>query len=151
MTTLRLDRVSFHHTTIDTTVVAKDTDKGTGLSALRSWVMEQDAETIAVGDSEADLPMFRAATRSFAPAQIDCARQARLLGCQIARHSYQRGLLDIARLLVHPDGRRCERCSEVGNTSRINKVLFLELLQAADQTQTANLVSALFDISTFVS
>ena len=103
---------------------------------------------------EADLPMFRAATRSFGPAQIDCARQARLLGCQIARHSYQRGLLDIARLLVHPDGSRCERCSEVGNTSRINKVLFLELLQAADQTQAANLVKALLDpqlFSTFVT
>jgi hydroxymethylpyrimidine pyrophosphatase-like HAD family hydrolase len=153
MTALRLDRLSFHHTTIDTTIVAKDLDKGTGLSALRSWVMELDAETIAVGDSEADLPMFRAATRSFAPAQIDCARQARLLGCRIARHSYQRGLLDIARLLVHPDGRRCERCSEAGNTSRISKVLFLELLQAADQTQAANLVRALLDpqlFSTFV-
>ena len=151
MAALRLDRLSFHHTTIDTTIVAKDIDKGTGLSALRSWVLGLDAETIAVGDSESDLSMFRAATRSFAPAQIDCARQARLLDCQIARHSYQRGLLDIARLLVHPDGRLCERCTEVENTWSTSKVLFLELLQAADQTQTANLVSALFDISTLVS
>lgn len=154
MTTLRLDRLSFHHTTIDTTVVAKDTDKGTGLSALHRWVMEPDAEAIAVGDSEADLPMFRAATRSFAPAQIDCARQARLLGCQIARHSYQRGLLDIARLLAHPDGSRCERCSDVGNASSVSKVLFFELLHGADQTPAANLVRALFDpqiFSTFVN
>ena len=66
MTALGLDQLSFHHTMIDTTIVAKDLDKGTGLSALRDWVMGPDAETIAIGDSEADLPMFRAATRSFA-------------------------------------------------------------------------------------
>ena len=58
MTALGLDRLSFHHTMIDTTIVAKDLDKGTGLSALRDWVMGPDAETIAIGDSEADLPMF---------------------------------------------------------------------------------------------
>jgi hydroxymethylpyrimidine pyrophosphatase-like HAD family hydrolase len=153
MTAMRLDRLSFHHTTIDTTVVAKDLDKGTGLLALRNWVMERDAETIVVGDSKSDLPMFRAATRSFAPAQIDCARQARLLGCKIARHSYQRGLLEIARLVVHPDGGKCARCSEVEKTSHLRQGLFLQLLQAADQTQAANLVRALFDpelFSTFV-
>jgi hypothetical protein len=35
MLALGLDRLSFHHTMIDTTIVAKDVDKGTGLSALR--------------------------------------------------------------------------------------------------------------------
>jgi hypothetical protein len=153
MSAMRLDRLSFHHTTIDTTVVAKDLDKGTGLLALRNWVMEKDAETIGVGDSKSDLPMFRAATRSFAPAQIDCARQARLLGCKIARHSYQRGLLDIARSVVHPDGVQCARCSQAEKTSHLGQGLFLQLLQAADQTQAANLARALFDpelFSTFV-
>lgn len=82
----RLDRLSFHQTTIDTAVVAKDVDKGTGLAALRDRVLGPDAETIAVGDTEADLPMFRRATRSFAPAQISCRRQARLLGCTVSRH-----------------------------------------------------------------
>lgn len=133
MTALGLDQLSFHHTMIDTTIVAKDLDKGTGLSALRDWVMGPDAETIAIGDSEADLPMFRAATRSFAPAQIGCARQARLFGCQIVRHLYQRGLLDIARLLVHPDVLRGERCAEGATTWSASEGLFLELMQAADQ------------------
>src|ERR1700730_9021323 len=113
---------------IDTTIVAKDLDKGTGLLALRDWVLGPEADTVAVGDSEADLPMFHAATRSFAPAQIGCAPQARLLGCQIARHPFQRGLLDIARSLAHSDGRRCKRCAE-GATWPSSQDLFMELLQ----------------------
>jgi len=149
MTDMRLDRLCFHHTTIDTAILAKDVDKGTGLSALRDWVLGPHAETIAVGDSEADLPMFRAATRCFAPAQISCARQARLLGCQIARQPYQRGLLDIARSLAHPDGRRCERCVEGATTSLRGGGLFPELLQAADQTRAASLMRALVDPAAF--
>ena len=81
---LRLDRLAFHHTMIDTTIVAKEADKGTGLAALRDWVLATDVETIAVGDSEPDLAMFRVATRSFAPSNIGCRRQARLYGCKIA-------------------------------------------------------------------
>ena len=148
MTALGLDQLSFHHTTIDTTFVSKAVDKGTGLSVLRNWVLGPDAETVAIGDSESDLPMFRAATRSFAPAQISCAPQARLLGCQIARHSYQRGLLDIARSLAHSDGRRCERCAE-GATWPSSQDLFMELLQAADQMRATTLISALFDPAVF--
>jgi hypothetical protein len=145
MTALGLDRLCFHHTEIDTTIVAKDFDKGTGLATLRDWVLGPDAETIAVGDSEMDLPMFRAATRSFAPAQIGCAREARLFGCQVVPHPYQRGLLDIARLLVHPDGLRGEHCTEGEKTWPVSQGLFQELLRVADQTLTKSLMVALFD------
>ena len=107
---LRLDRLAFHHTMIDTAIVAKEVDKGTGLAALRDWVLAPDAETIAVGDEESDLAMFRVATRSFAPSNIGCRRQARLFGCQIAHYPYQRGLLEIVHNIVHADGGRCERC-----------------------------------------
>ncbi|SHJ44107.1 Hydroxymethylpyrimidine pyrophosphatase [Bradyrhizobium lablabi] len=149
MKSLGLDRLSFHQTTIDTTIVAKDVNKGTGLSALRDWVLRPDAETIAVGDSEWDLPMFRAATHSFAPANIDRVREARLLGCQIVRHPYQRGLLEIARLLVHPHGGSCEHCAE-GKTLRPGgPTLFLEVLQAADESRARNLFRGLFDPAVF--
>jgi hydroxymethylpyrimidine pyrophosphatase-like HAD family hydrolase len=146
ITTLRLDRLSFHHTMIDTTIVAKDTDKGTGLTALRDRVSMPDAETIAVGDTEADLPMFRVATRSFAPAQISCRRQARLLGCAVSRHRYQRGLLDIVRTLVGcgPGGDPIERANESDS-----ETLFLGLLRAADQTNVLSVIRALFDRATF--
>ncbi|WJR77313.1 HAD hydrolase family protein [Bradyrhizobium sp. NP1] len=142
----RLDRLSFHQTTIDTAVVAKDVDKGTGLAALRDRVLGPDAETIAVGDTEADLPMFRRATRSFAPAQISCRRQARLLGCTVSRHGYQRGLLDIARRLVGAGAAEdpIERTSESDG-----EALFLDLLHDADHVDARVLVRALFDRTTF--
>jgi hydroxymethylpyrimidine pyrophosphatase-like HAD family hydrolase len=97
---LGLDRLRVHPTTIDTTVVAREVDKGTGLIALRDWVLGPEAETIAVGDSDADLPMFKAATRNFAPANIGCRSAARLLGCEIVSERYQRGLLQIAQRIA---------------------------------------------------
>jgi hydroxymethylpyrimidine pyrophosphatase-like HAD family hydrolase len=149
MTDLGLDRLCFHHTTIDTTIVAKEVDKGTGLLALREWIFGGDVETFAVGDNETDLAMFRVATRCFAPANISCSRQARLLGCQIARHPYQRGLLEIARALTHPDGRQCERCARSKTTSPGSNDLVLDVLQAADQSWATNLIGAVFDPGAF--
>lgn len=146
ITALRLDRLSFHHTMIDTAIVAKDTDKGVGLTALRDRVLGADAETIAIGDTEADLPMFRAATRSFAPAQISCRRQARLLGCAVSRDRYQRGLLDIVRTLCDcgVGGSPIERAN-----ASDGETLFLDLLQAADHPHPWALVRAFFDRATF--
>jgi hypothetical protein len=142
---LGLDRLRFEHTTIDTAIVASEVDKGSGLLALRDWVLGPDAETIAVGDHEADLAMFRVATRSFAPSNIGCAGQARLLGCRIARQAYQNGLLEIARALAHPDGRRCERCAECGPRSPRGDDLFAQVLRAADRGWAVNLLRALLD------
>jgi hypothetical protein len=45
-----------------------------------------------IGDGEADLPMFRAASRS-APANIGPRREAKLLGCRSRRDEISRGLL----------------------------------------------------------
>ena len=146
ITTLGLDRLCFHRTTIDTAIVAKGADKGTGLTALRDQVLGPDAEMIAVGDTESDLSMFRVATRSFAPAQISCRREARLLGCAISRCRFQRGLLDIACKLVNR--RPGRQPIKVGNESDGEK-LFLELLRAADRTDARALVRALFDRATF--
>jgi hydroxymethylpyrimidine pyrophosphatase-like HAD family hydrolase len=148
MADLGLDRLCFHHTTIDTTIVAKEADKGSGLTALRDWVLP-NAETIAVGDQEPDLAMFRVATRSFAPANIGCARQAQILGCRIARHADQRGLLEIARALAHPDGARCQHCAE-GNTPAARAPdLFMDVLRAADRSRIANLFGTVLDRSRF--
>ncbi|OKO86062.1 hypothetical protein AC629_17785 [Bradyrhizobium sp. NAS80.1] len=142
ITEFGLDRLCFHQIMIDTTIVPKDVNKGDGLLALRDWVLGPDTETVAVGDSEPDLQMFRVATRRFAPANIGCAGEARLLGCEISRHSHQRGLLEVARRIVHPDGIRCKSCGE-GAISGGPEDLFLELLQAADRTWTENLIRAL--------
>ena len=146
ITELQLDRLSFHQTMIDTTIVAKDVNKGTGLIALRDWVLDETAETIAIGDQEPDLLMFRAATRSFAPANIGCAREARLVGCQIAGQSYQRGLLEIARTLTKLDARSCERPSDGTTAPECSRDLFMDILKAADQKWGRNLINAVFTL-----
>jgi hypothetical protein len=143
------DRLGIHQTMIDTTIVAKEVDKGTGLAALRDWVLGADAETIAVGDDEPDLAMFRVATRSFAPANIGCARKARLLGCQIADSPHQRGLREIALAIVHSDGGQCERCLEGEAKWSAGQDLFLQLLRAADRNRATNLIAALCDPRAF--
>jgi hydroxymethylpyrimidine pyrophosphatase-like HAD family hydrolase len=144
MSDLGLDRLSFHHTSIDTTIVAKETHKGTGLVALRDWVLGPEAETVAVGDQEPDLSAFRVATRSFAPANIGCAREARLLGCRIARRSSQQGLLEIARALVGPHG--SEQRSDAAPLMRAAAAdeAFMQALRAADRGWAANLREAVF-------
>ncbi len=142
---LNLDRLTFHHTPIDTAIVAKETDKGMGLTALRDWVLSQDAETIAVGDGEADLAMFRVASLSFAPANVACGRQARLLGCRIASCHDQQGLLEIVRKILHPDDGRCQRCRQGEASLRSGDDLFLSLLHAADRKWVANLLTAMLD------
>ena len=139
----RLDRLAFHHTTIDTTIVAKEADKGTGLAALREWVLSDDAETIAVGDTEHDLAMFRMASRSFAPSTINCRRQAQLLGCRISQFPYQRGLLEIATEIIQSNKERCDRSLVIQTPKRRIDDIFMTVLQAADQTWTKNLVRAI--------
>ena len=146
---LRLDRLGFRQTALDTAIVAKEVDKGGGLVALRDWVLAPDAETIAVGDDEPDLAMFRVATRSFAPANLGCRPQARLLGCQIVASPYQRGLLDIVRRIIHADNQRCPQCADAQSGSSLNEELFFRLLQAADEPWRANLKRAMFHPAAF--
>lgn len=138
---LNLDRLTFRHSPLDTAVIAKEVDKGSGLIALRDWVLSESAETVAIGDGEPDLAMFRVATRSFAPANVACRRQARLLGCQIVPHADQRGLLEIARMLVHPDGGHCPQCSDLH--LRSTDELFFSLLRAADGNPATHLIKAI--------
>lgn len=142
---LRLDRLTFHHTLIDTKIVAREVDKGTGLAALQNWLLTPDSETIAVGDDKPDLAMFCAATRSFAPANIGCRRQAQLLGCQIAHFPYQRGLLEIVRALIPKQNGCHDQCIRSDASLHGSNELFLSVLNAADQTWRSNLFKALLD------
>ncbi|MDE2166381.1 MAG: HAD hydrolase family protein [Alphaproteobacteria bacterium] len=127
------DRLLAHQTTIDTTILAKDVDKGTGLAALLAWTGHA-GDTVAVGDSETDLPMFAVAGRSFAPAHIDCARLARAVGCEIAQAPFQCGLLEIAQRLVGAHDAAVPAARDD---------VFWSLLKAADCSRAANLWRAL--------
>jgi hydroxymethylpyrimidine pyrophosphatase-like HAD family hydrolase len=142
---LGADRLEVEQTTIDTTIRAREVDKGSGLSALLSWVGRPDLETVAVGDSEPDLAMYRVAGRSLAPSHVSGARRARLLGCRIVRQPCQRGLLEIARSLVHPGGGRCPCCASGEQPWPKGQDLFLDLLRVADRRRWVAFLRALFD------
>jgi hydroxymethylpyrimidine pyrophosphatase-like HAD family hydrolase len=125
-------RLRVHQTGLDTAVVARDIDKGTGLEALLSLTGLLPSEALAIGDSEPDLAMFRAAGAAFAPGNISCRQEAKLLGCSIAALPYQPGLLQIARKIAHPEGGGCDRCRGV-ETAWPKNDLFISLLEAADK------------------
>lgn len=136
-----LDLLTFRQTAIDTTVTAKVNDKGTGLIALRDRAIGPQGETIAVGDGHADLAMFRVATRSFAPANIDCAPQAKLAGCQIVGRRHQRGLLQIAESLADLGGASAPVARTQGASDADR--LACEILAASDRGVGANLLRLL--------
>jgi hypothetical protein len=136
-------RVAVRQTYVDTTVLAAEVDKGKGMLAMLALAGVASAETIAIGDSEADIPMFQAATRSFAPAHVSSRGVASALGCRIAPSSYQRGLLWAARAIVHPDGGKACRACE-GRRPR-PRDLFSQLLEAADRPPLVSLLRAAGD------
>jgi hydroxymethylpyrimidine pyrophosphatase-like HAD family hydrolase len=144
MASLKLDRLCFHQTGIDTTILAREVDKGRGLSALLDWVGQPQLETVAVGDSDPDLPMFAAASRSFAPANTSFDRiAAHSIGCQIDRHPYQQGLLSIVRSLVHPERGSCRLCRACERPLTKDHSVFIEALEAADRGRRGKFLRAL--------
>jgi hydroxymethylpyrimidine pyrophosphatase-like HAD family hydrolase len=146
---LKADRLRVQQNYSDTAIVAQEVDKGTGLLALLDWVGRPDWETVAVGDTEPDLAMFRVARRSFAPAQISCRRLAEQLGCRVSAHACQSGLLDIVRSLVHPDGSRCPHCRSCERPWRGGQSLVLDLLEIADLPRRQARLRGLFDFLSF--
>jgi hydroxymethylpyrimidine pyrophosphatase-like HAD family hydrolase/orotate phosphoribosyltransferase len=139
---LKLDRLAFQQNSTDTAVFEKWIDKGTGLTALLELAGRCDAETIAIGDSESDLAMFRVADRSFAPSQIWCKQDAIRFGCQIVDRPYQAGLLKIVRLILHANQGQCEQC-QVRWPDKND--LFLKLLKIADRNPLILLLQAMLD------
>jgi len=142
---LKLNRLSYHQTYTDTAVLAKETDKGRGLLALLALIGQPSIETLAIGDSEADLPMFKAAKRSFAPGNVTCRSQARAIGCHIEDKSFQNGLLNIVRHILHPDGDGCERCRSAEPPTSSTQNLVLRVLQHADEGQMKRFLRTICD------
>jgi hydroxymethylpyrimidine pyrophosphatase-like HAD family hydrolase len=148
------DRVTFHQTFVDTTILPREVDKGLGLTALLCLTGQEGACTMAVGDSEADLPMFGAANASFAPSHLTCRTQARLLGCRIVDRPFQAGFLRAVRSIVHPDAAQCPACRGAAKTaSSDDGDVFTRLLRLADEPRWRLLLRAVTDpmaVQTFV-
>jgi len=142
---LELNRLSFHQTFPDTAVIAKETDKGKGLLALLELIGQRSVTTLAIGDSEADLPMFAVAKSSYAPAHISCRSHAKAIGCHIDAQAFQPGLLSIIRQIVHPEKQGCERCRSAEPPASAAQNLIVRVLQQADESQTKRLLRAMCD------
>ena len=140
---LGLSRLTVHQTFRDTTVLAREVDKGEGLLALLRLAGHEDLDTVAIGDSEPDLPMFRVARRSFAPSQMSGRGPARSLGCHVTDRPFQPGLLRAVRGIVHPDGGRCARCRPCPAPPA--EGLLWELMKTADRRPLVSLLRALAD------
>jgi len=145
MASLELNELRLHQTGLDTAVIAKSVDKGTGLLELMASIGENDPMVVAVGDSDPDLAMFRIATRSFSPSHIWCRNEAEKLGCRIAKQPYQSGLLEAVRSIVHSDGKSCEHCHNCDALLSRADRLVLSLLNAADQKRIKLLIKAALD------
>jgi hypothetical protein len=141
---LKLDRLTYRQTFLDTAIVAAETDKGRGLLGLIQIARQPTLSILAIGSSEADLPMFAVASKSFAPSQMSSRKVAKALGCNIVDRPYQPGLLRIAHLLAHPDEEHCEHCGK-SELSLPKGDLFLKLLRVADKNPAKLLLGALFD------
>ncbi|MBI1866800.1 MAG: HAD family phosphatase [Methylocystis sp.] len=143
MSRLQLGRLRCFNTSIDTTVMAKDVDKGVGLRALLEAAKQRPLETVAIGDSEPDLAMFRVADRSFTPGKIGRPDLVQAIGGKVARAAAQRGLLEIVRSLIHPDGGSCPVCPPTELVCGAQDALFLDLLETADKNRLTLLLRAL--------
>jgi hydroxymethylpyrimidine pyrophosphatase-like HAD family hydrolase len=149
ITSLGIKSLRIVHTGLDTAVLAKDLDKGTGLLAMQDFVGFGGTKVFSIGDSEPDLAMFRVSTGSFAPGNVTCRREARALGTWIAAREYQPGLLEAVRRIVHTDGEPCDRCRAVADAWPRRRSLFTELLEAADQKPLSSSIGALWGRSAF--
>jgi hydroxymethylpyrimidine pyrophosphatase-like HAD family hydrolase len=142
---LSLRQLRCHQTSIDTTVLSNEVDKGRGLAAMLEWVGLSELETIAIGDSEPDLAMFLVASQCFAPGKIGCSDLVRALGGRIARHPNQRGLLTIARWLAQSKGPGVRDRSNIRLECGDHHDLFLRLLEVADGRPSSLLLRALLN------
>ena len=89
--------------------------------------------------------MLRIANASYAPA--NCSTTVRKLAASghgaLMSSPFQRGLLEAAKRVVHPDGGSCEKCRvELRRTTGFAAVL-QNLMEIAEQSGTAQLLSLL--------
>lgn len=117
-------------------------DKGTGLTALAEFLggpsgkgADEPILAFAAGDTTSDLPMFKLAKHSFAPANADAAvrESAQMNGgrVEVMQVPFQAGLLQATAQFLGHDTRRCALCRPPAFSQEAH--LFLTLLAARDR------------------
>jgi hydroxymethylpyrimidine pyrophosphatase-like HAD family hydrolase len=137
--------LTFLPTEVDTTIVPKVINKGSGLLWAKKYLRSESESVAAVGDNDQDLDMFRAADLAFAPANSSkSVHEFALAGkCKLMPRPYQRGLLEAVRQLIHPDSQLCENCKVRLAQAHGCGALFQRLMEVADRSTFRNFSSIL--------
>ncbi|HXX63470.1 MAG TPA: HAD hydrolase family protein, partial [Bacteroidota bacterium] len=131
----RTDRLKFIARGADTYFVGKDTSKGDALKFVADRLRLPGQFVAAIGDSDEDISMLKAADRCFAPrnASAQVRSLARRRKCHLDSHKRQRGLLHIAEILVGV-GKAYDRgmLIDSGKENTVRRMMY-DLLQVAEQ------------------
>jgi hydroxymethylpyrimidine pyrophosphatase-like HAD family hydrolase len=114
-------------------------DKASGLRGLLGQIGAGDRLEMAIGDTEADLPMLRLAERAYAPA--NASAELRRSGIRTMSRPAQAGLAQaVAELIGHRPG-SCADCRPLPLPPEGR--MLVGVLGAADRTSTGRLLRAL--------
>ena len=138
-----------HQTSTDTAVLSSGIDKGTGMIALLELLDCSKCDTIAIGDTEPDLSMFRVANRSYAPSHTNVRNDAIQIGCRVVNKPFQLGLLEIVRHIIHTDGGKAQLDEKPSfKQKEHNKILF-DILSDVEKSKPRRLSEAIFNKNLF--
>jgi hydroxymethylpyrimidine pyrophosphatase-like HAD family hydrolase len=141
----KFSRLTFISTYADTTILPKGIGKGPGLTWAKQYLGLEGEQSFAIGDNDQDLEMLRAAEIAYAPA--NCSKTIRELAaqghCNMTRRSFQRGLLEAVRHVVHTDGRSCDKCQIRLSRAEGCGALVQNLMDIAEKPRALQFLTAL--------
>lgn len=128
----------------DTYFVASDSDKGKAIDQYRSYSGFAGGITVAVGDSDEDISMFRKVVRSYAPSNCseEIKKMARQDKCGVVQGPVQRGLLQIAELETGGQGGNLKQSLIAPENDSLTN-LVVELLSISEAPRYKRLLSLL--------
>ena len=139
-----LDRLTCSPSSVDTIILQRGVDKGSGLTAARTYLGCADQPVAAIGDSDRDVPMLAAADFAFAPS--GCSAAVRALGvqgrCNIMPAPMQRGLLRAARELARHRGTAAHRSAFAPTPRAAASDLLETLLHVAERSRLRQILGA---------
>jgi len=139
------DDLIVHQTSTDTAVLSPGIDKGTGMIALLQLLDCSKCDTIAIGDTEPDLAMFRVANRSYAPSHTNVRSAAIQIGCHVVNKPFQLGLLEIVHHIIRTDGGKGSLDKKLSfKQKEHNKILF-DILSDVEKSKPRRLSEAIFN------
>ncbi|WP_111307977.1 HAD hydrolase family protein [Confluentibacter sediminis] len=138
-----------HQTSTDTAILSPGIDKGTGMMALLQFLNCSTCNTIAIGDTEPDLSMFRVANHSYAPSHTNVRNAAIQIGCHVVDKPFQLGLLEIVRHIIQTNGGKTRLDEKPSfKQKEHNKILF-DMLSDVEKSKPRRLLEAIFNENLF--